>query len=117
MGRRRAKREPRPERRDPYARHSLGAPWPVWLPASPEHEYDVRMQKARVTVSVRPEVLAKATRQVKQGKARSISAWVDAAMDEKARREDLATLLAEMRAEAGPATPEEEAWAKSVLGQ
>lgn len=74
------------------------------------------MQKARVTVTVRREVLAKAERQVKRGSARSVSAWVDAAMEEKARREDLATLLSEMRAENGAATTEEQAWARAVLG-
>lgn len=47
------------------------------------------MQKARVTVTVRKEVLAKAERQVKRGKARSLSEWVDEAIEEKARREDL----------------------------
>jgi hypothetical protein len=74
------------------------------------------MQKARVTVTVRREVLARAERQVKHGNARSVSAWVDAAMEEKARREDLAALLAEMQAENGEATAEEQAWARSVLG-
>jgi hypothetical protein len=74
------------------------------------------MQKARVTVTVRREVLAKAERQVKRGNARSVSAWVDAAMEEKARREDLATLLSEMRAENGVASAEEQAWARAVLG-
>ena len=33
------------------------------------------MQKARVTVTVRREILAKAEREVKRGKARSVSAW------------------------------------------
>jgi hypothetical protein len=37
-------------------------------------------------------------------------------MEEKARREDLATLLAAMKAESGPATAKEEAWARAVLG-
>jgi Arc/MetJ-type ribon-helix-helix transcriptional regulator len=74
------------------------------------------MQKARVTVTVRREVLAKAERQVKQGRANSVSAWVDAAMEEKARREDLAALLSEMKAENGPPTAKEEAWARAVLG-
>jgi Arc/MetJ-type ribon-helix-helix transcriptional regulator len=74
------------------------------------------MQKARVTVTVRRAVLNKAERQVKKGRAKSVSAWVDAAMEEKARREDLATLLAEMKAENGPATADEEAWARGVLG-
>ncbi len=74
------------------------------------------MQKARVTVTVRREILAKVERQVKKGRAKSVSAWVDSAMEEKARREELAALLAEMKAEGGPATPKEEAWARAVLG-
>jgi len=79
-------------------------------------EYDFRTQKARVTVTVRRETLAKAERQVRRGRAKSVSAWGDSAMEEKARREDLATLLAEMQAENGPATAKEEAWARAVLG-
>jgi hypothetical protein len=74
------------------------------------------MQRTRVTVSVRRDVLAKAERQVKRGRAKSVSAWVDSAMEEKARREDLAALLAEMKAERAPATAAEEAWARAVLG-
>jgi hypothetical protein len=74
------------------------------------------MQRARVTVTVRREILQKAERQVKGGRAKSVSAWVDAAMEEKARREDLAALLAEMKAEGRPAGTKEEAWARRVLG-
>ncbi|GMV14003.1 MAG: hypothetical protein HS104_22750 [Polyangiaceae bacterium] len=74
------------------------------------------MQKARVTVTVRRQLLAKAERQVKRGRAKSVSAWVDSAMEEKARRDDLAALLAEMKAENGPATKKEEQWARDVLG-
>jgi Arc/MetJ-type ribon-helix-helix transcriptional regulator len=74
------------------------------------------MNKARVTVSVRRQVLAQAEKQVKRGRAKSVSAWVDAAMEEKARREDLGALLAEMKAENGPATKKDEEWARSVLG-
>jgi hypothetical protein len=74
------------------------------------------MQRERVTVTVRREVLKRAERQVRRGRAKSLSAWVDSAMEEKARREDLAALLAEMRAENGPPTSEEEQWARDVLG-
>ena len=74
------------------------------------------MHKARVTVTVRKEFLAKAERQVRRGKARSLSAWVDAAIEEKAQREDVAALLAEMRAENGPPSAKEEAWARAILG-
>lgn len=79
-------------------------------------EYAFRMQKARVTVTVGRQVLEKAEKQVKRGRAKSVSAWVDAAMEEKARREDLAALLAEMKAENGPATKKEQEWARRVLG-
>jgi hypothetical protein len=37
-------------------------------------------------------------------------------MEEKARREDLAALLAEMKAEGRAATDAEEAWARATLG-
>lgn len=61
-------------------------------------------------------MLAAAEEQVAAGRGSSVSAWVDQAMEEKARREDLAALLAEMRAENGTATEEEDAWARAVLG-
>jgi hypothetical protein len=74
------------------------------------------MHKARITVTVRPDIHAVAEKQVARGRAKSVSSWVDAAMEEKARRDGLAALLAEMRAENGPPTDEEEAWARRVLG-
>ncbi|MGH8906871.1 MAG: hypothetical protein ACRD0K_10230 [Egibacteraceae bacterium] len=74
------------------------------------------MTKARVTITVSPEALAAAEAQVARQRAPSVSAWVDQAMREKARRDDLVALLAGMRAENGPATAEEDAWARSVLG-
>jgi hypothetical protein len=74
------------------------------------------MQRARVTVTVRRETLAKAERQVRSGRAKSVSAWVDSAMEEKARREDLAALLAEMKSEGRAATKAEQVWARAVLG-
>jgi len=67
-------------------------------------------------VTVRPELLQVAERDVAAGQSTSVSAWVDEAMGEKAQRESLRTLLAEVRAEIGPATDEETAWARSVLG-
>lgn len=53
---------------------------------------------------------------VAQGHAPSLSAWVASAMAERARRETLTDVLADIRAELGPATDEETAWARSVLG-
>lgn len=53
---------------------------------------------------------------VAAGRAPSVSAWVAAAMTDRAHRDNLAEVLAEIRAELGPATDEETAWARSVLG-
>ncbi len=74
------------------------------------------MQKKRITITVRREVLRAAERQVRRGRARSVSAWVDAAMEQQARLEDLAALLSEMAAERGPTSKEAERWARDVLG-
>ncbi len=74
------------------------------------------MTRARLTVTVRPQVLEAAEAEVASGRADSLSAWVDQAMEEKARREQLAGLFAEMRAEDGPASDEEDAWARRALG-
>jgi hypothetical protein len=74
------------------------------------------MQKARITVSVTPDVLEAAEAQVAHGAAASLSAWVEQAMAEKADRDGLDLLLADMRAEIGPVSPEADAWARAVLG-
>ncbi|MGH3834247.1 MAG: hypothetical protein ACRDSF_00875 [Pseudonocardiaceae bacterium] len=68
-----------------------------------------------MTVTVDQEVVAEAA--VAAGRAPSVSAWVTQAMAERARRESLRDVLAEIRAELGPATEEETAWARSVLGR
>lgn len=63
------------------------------------------------------EATAKAARAaVAAGRAPSVSAWVASAMAERAHQESLADVLAEIRAELGPASDEETAWARSVLG-
>ena len=72
--------------------------------------------RSRVTVTVDQETVRAAEAAVDAGRASSVSAWVASAMAERARRESLADVLAEIRAELGPATDEETAWARSVLG-
>jgi antitoxin ParD1/3/4 len=72
--------------------------------------------RARITVTVDPETAKAAEKAVAAGRAPSVSAWVAEAMTERARRERLTDVLAEIRADLGPATTEETAWARSVLG-
>ena len=72
--------------------------------------------RSRITVTVDQDTVRTAEAAVAAGRAASVSAWVASAMAERARRESLADVLAEIRAELGPATDEESAWARSVLG-
>jgi hypothetical protein len=73
--------------------------------------------RARITVTVDEAAVHAAEAAVAAGRAPSVSAWVASAMTERAHRESLADVLADIRAEMGPATDEETAWARSVLGQ
>lgn len=72
--------------------------------------------RTRVTVTVDEASVRAAEAAVAAGRAPSVSAWVAAAMADRARRDSLVDVLAEIRAELGPATDEETAWARSVLG-
>jgi|BarGraIncu01122A_1022018.scaffolds.fasta_scaffold48344_2 hypothetical protein len=73
--------------------------------------------RTRITVTVDEAAVHAAEAAVAAGRAPSVSAWVASAMTERAHRESLADVLADIRAEMGPATDEETAWARSVLGQ
>ncbi len=72
--------------------------------------------RTRVTVTVEEETIRAVEAAVGAGRAPSVSAWVAAAINERVQRENLADVLGEIRAELGPATDEETAWARSVLG-
>jgi len=79
------------------------------------HKYAESM-RMRVTVTVDETAVRAAEAAVASGEASSVSAWVAAAMTDRANRSQLAEVLAEIRSELGPATAEETAWARSVLG-
>ena len=72
--------------------------------------------RTRVTVTVDDAAVRAAEAAVAAGRAPSVSSWVASAMVERARAETLDDVLAEIRAELGPASDEETAWARSVLG-
>lgn len=72
--------------------------------------------RTRVTVTVDDEAVRAAEAAVAAGRAPSLSAWVASAMTDRAHREKLADVLKEIRSSLGPATDEETAWARSVLG-
>jgi hypothetical protein len=66
------------------------------------------MTVAKVTVSLDPAVAARARRDVADGKAKSLSAWLNEAGRARAEGEDLAEVLAELFDETGgPLTDQE----------
>ena len=72
---------------------------------------------AKIAVSL-PRALAERARQaVRQGRAASVSAYVASALEEKAKLDELATLLEEMLAETGgPLSAAERRAADRALG-
>lgn len=78
----------------------------------------IGMTKAKIAVSLPEELVAQARRAVAEGRADSVSAYVAAAMEEKAQLDDLDALFDEMLAETGgPLTADEIAWADRALGR
>jgi Arc/MetJ-type ribon-helix-helix transcriptional regulator len=75
------------------------------------------MTKAKIAVTLPPALVSRAQDAVREGRAPSISAYVAAALEEKAKLDDLKTLLDEMLAETGgPLTDRERADADAALG-
>ena len=75
------------------------------------------MTSSKIAVSLPRPVLARARQAVRQGVAASMSAYVAAALEEKAKLDGLGALLDEMLAESGgPLTPSERRAADAALG-
>jgi hypothetical protein len=80
--------------------------------------YDSGMTRyEKIAISIPSRAAENARRAVRDGRAPSVSAYVTAALDEKASREDLRAMFREMLAETGgPPTPAERRWLDRVMG-
>ena len=85
------------------------------VPSRSPTQYDESMTR-RITVSLPDHLVDAAVRASESGQASSVSAYVAEALAEKAGRESIEGLLADWRAEVGPATAEETEWAERALG-
>jgi Arc/MetJ-type ribon-helix-helix transcriptional regulator len=75
------------------------------------------MTVEKITVSIPRETLARARVAIRRGKARSISAYVAQALEERVKDDQLVEMLDEMlQKTGGPMTREEEREADRVLG-
>jgi antitoxin ParD1/3/4 len=78
----------------------------------------IGMTTAKIAVSLPAELVEHARRAVAEGRAASVSAYVAAALEEKAKLDDLASLLDEMLAETGgPLSARERKAADRALGR
>jgi hypothetical protein len=74
------------------------------------------MTVAKVTVSLDPAVAERARRDVAEGKAKSVSAWLNDAARARVEGQDLAVVLAELFDDTGgPLTEQELAQARQRL--
>jgi len=73
------------------------------------------MNSAKVALSIPAEVLRLAKKEVAAGRAKSLSAFVAQALDEKLRRDELAAILDEMDRQHGQPNKAAKSWAKRVL--
>jgi Arc/MetJ-type ribon-helix-helix transcriptional regulator len=77
----------------------------------------ISMTTSKIAVSLPSELVEQAQRAVAEGRAASVSAYVARALEEKAKLDDLASLLDEMLAESGgPLTARERKAADRALG-
>ena len=75
------------------------------------------MNASKVALSMPAELLRQAKKEVSSGRAKSLSAFVAEALDEKLRRDELASILDAMDAEYGKPSKKATAWAKRVLAR
>ena len=73
------------------------------------------MTKAKIALTIPADVLVLAKKEVRAGRAKSLSAFISEAVDEKVRRHELTSILDAMDAEHGPPNKAARAWAKRVL--
>ena len=73
------------------------------------------MNSAKVAISIPKETLKLAKQQVKAGRAKSLSALITEAVEEKLSRNQLIEILDAMDAEFGKPGKKAQAWAKRVL--
>jgi len=73
------------------------------------------MNAAKVAITIPADVLKLARKQVKAGHAKSLSALMAQALDEKVSRNELAEILDAMDRELGKPNKAAQSWAKRVI--
>jgi hypothetical protein len=75
------------------------------------------MTTRKVALSIPADAVARAKKEVRAGRAKSLSAFVSAALEEKLHRDELSEVLDAMDAEHGPPSARARKWAQRVLSR
>jgi len=75
------------------------------------------MTAAKIAITLPREELVRVQRAVRSGEASSVSGYIARALTEKAERESLRVLVAELKAEHGAPTKADVLWAKRALAR
>jgi Arc/MetJ-type ribon-helix-helix transcriptional regulator len=80
------------------------------------HEwYDIGMTMAKIAISLPKDQLARVHREVRAGRADSVSGYIASALAEQEKRDSLRTLLRDLIEQHGKPAPEDVKWAERML--
>jgi hypothetical protein len=83
---------------------------------TPVHErYDAGMTKAKIAISLPKDQLARVHREVRAGRAESVSGYIAQVLAEHEKRESLRALLRDLIAQYGEPATKDIKWAERVL--
>lgn len=91
-----------------------GAPQGPLAPRGQER-YDAGMTRAKIAISLPKDQLAKVHREVRAGRADSVSGYISRVLAENERRESLRTLLRDLIEQHGEPAAEDTEWAERAL--
>ena len=76
--------------------------------------YDIGMTRAKIAISLPKDQLARVHREVRAGRADSVSGYIASALAEQERRDSLRTLLRDLIEQHGKPAPEDVKWARML---
>ena len=82
---------------------------------SADQRYDNGMTKAKIAISLPKQQLARVHREVRAGRAESVSGYIAGVLAEQEKRDSLRTLLRDLIEQHGEPAPEDIKWAERVL--
>jgi hypothetical protein len=77
--------------------------------------YDIGMTRAKIAISLPKDQLARVHREVRAGRADSVSGYIASALAEQEKRDSLRTLLRDLIEQHGKPAPEDVKWAERML--